>query len=161
MRQKKLILSAALLLSLGITSLRAQQAIPATGGDVSGSGGTVSYSIGQVVYTTNTGTGGSGAQGVQQPYEIFVYTGIEEAKGIECTAYPNPATDHIIVKVFNLNIKDLKYQLFEGNGKLIENKVPDGNETFISMEHLVPATYFLKVLKNNKEIKSFKIIKNK
>lgn len=44
-----------LLLGLGLTGLQAQTSANATGGDASGGGGSASYSIGQVVYTTNTG----------------------------------------------------------------------------------------------------------
>ncbi len=50
MRHKRLKLSAIFLLGLGLTGLQAQEPIPATGGNASGS-----YSVGQVVYTTNTG----------------------------------------------------------------------------------------------------------
>ena len=46
------------------------------------------------------------------------------------------------------------------NGKLIESKKVENNETSIVMSNLVPATYFLKVIQDNKEIKTFKIIKN-
>lgn len=70
MRNKKLKLSALLLLGLGLTGLQAQESVNATGGNASGSGGSASYSVGQVVYTTNTGTNGTVAQGVQQPFEI-------------------------------------------------------------------------------------------
>ncbi len=49
-------------------TIHAQQATTATGGDASGSGGTVASSVGQIVYTTNTGTTGSVVQGVQQPF---------------------------------------------------------------------------------------------
>ena len=62
--------------------LIAQEAIPAAGSNAIGSGGSVSYSVGQVVYTINTGTNGSVAEGVQQPYEISVVVGIEQAKDI-------------------------------------------------------------------------------
>ena len=34
--------------------------------------------VGQVVYITSTGINGSVAQGVQQPYEISVITGVNE-----------------------------------------------------------------------------------
>lgn len=162
MKCKKLKLSAVLLLSLGLTGLQAQEAIPATGGNASGGGGSVSYSVGQVVYTTNTGTNGSVAQGVQQPYEISVVTGIEQAKGINliCSAYPNPTTDFLTLKVDG----DVKTQyiasLYDINGKLLKSKKIVGNETSINMSNLVPATYFIKVSNNNKELKTFKIIKN-
>ena len=42
-----------------------QETIPASGGAAIGSGGTSSYSVGQLVYTTNTGSG-TVTQGVQQ-----------------------------------------------------------------------------------------------
>ncbi|MEJ5266144.1 MAG: hypothetical protein WHT29_12590, partial [Bacteroidales bacterium] len=101
MRHKKLKLSAIILLGLGLTGLQAQESVNATGGNAFGSGGSVSYSVGQVVYTTNSGTNGSVAQGVQQPYEISVVTGLEEAKGINLSvsAYPNPTTDYLTLRI--------------------------------------------------------------
>ncbi|MGD0341661.1 MAG: hypothetical protein ABSA76_08155, partial [Bacteroidales bacterium] len=63
-------------------AIHAQSTITTSGGNASGSGGSASYTIGQVVYSTITGTNGSSAQGVQQPYEISIITGIAEAKDI-------------------------------------------------------------------------------
>jgi len=165
MRHKKVKLSAVLLLGLGLTVLQAQNAIPASGGNASGTGGSASYSIGQVVYTTNTGTNGSVAQGVQQPFEISVVTEIENAKGItlQCLAYPNPATDFVTLKIdasTAFNFQSLNYQIFDLKGKLLTTNKLEGNETSIAMNNLVPSTYFLKVIQGNKEIKTFKIIKN-
>lgn len=162
MRHKKLKLSAVLLIGLGLSGLQAQEAIPATGGNASGSGGSASYSVGQVVYTTNTGTNGSVAQGVQQPYEISVISGIEQAKGINliCSAYPNPTTDFLTLNVENYDNENLSYQLFDISGKLLENKKLTSNETRIDMNNRVPAIYFLKVMDNQIEVKTFKIIKN-
>lgn len=162
MRYKIFILSAVLLLGIGLTGLQAQEAIPASGGNASGSGGTVNYTVGQVVYTTNTGTNGSVAQGVQQPYEISVVSEIEQTKDIYlmCTIYPNPTTNFLTLKIENFNNKNLSYQLYDIQGKLLENKKMNENNTIIVMKNLVPAIYFLKVIKENKEIKIFKIIKN-
>ena len=42
---------------LSISPIYAQQTIPASGGDAAGSGGSFSYSVGQLVYTTNLGSG--------------------------------------------------------------------------------------------------------
>ena len=146
---------------LGI-AIQAQNAIPASGGNATGNGGSVSYTVGQVVYTKYTGTNGSVAQGVQQPYEISVVTGIVEAKGIslEIEVYPNPATDFVKLKIENYEVKNLRYQLFDINGSLIKDNKVEGNETSISMQNLLPSVYFLKVTDNNKVIKTFKIIKN-
>ena len=67
MRLKRLKICAVLLLGLGLTGLQAQESVNATGGDASGSGGSVSYSVGQITYQTHTGINGSVAEGVQQP----------------------------------------------------------------------------------------------
>jgi hypothetical protein len=64
MKQKKIKLSAVLLLGLGISALRAQETIPASGGSATGSGGSAGYSVGQIVYSTQTDTTCSVAKGV-------------------------------------------------------------------------------------------------
>jgi len=165
MKYKKLKLSAVFLLGLGLTALHAQEAVTATGGNASGSGGSSSYSVGQVVYTTNIGTTGSVAEGVQQPFEISVVSGIEDIKEINLlvSAYPNPATELLTLKIdvsSTLSIQSISYQFVDISGKLLESKKVTGNETSIVMSNLVPATYFLKVIEGNKEVKTFKIIKN-
>jgi hypothetical protein len=159
---KKVVLSLFLLLILRLTELHAQQAIPASGGNASGSGGSVSYTVGLVVYTTNIGTNGSASQGVQQPYEISVVTGLEEAKGINLilSVYPNPAMNYVTLKIENYKTENLTYQLYDNNGKLFENKKVTGSETQIDLSKLVISTYFLKIHESNKEIKVFKIIKH-
>ncbi len=55
MKHKTMKLSALLMLGFVLTT-QAQQANTAAGGDATGSGGTVAYSVGQVVCTTYTGT---------------------------------------------------------------------------------------------------------
>ena len=164
MRHKRLKLSAVLLLGLGLTGLQAQTSVNATGSNASGSGGSVSYSVGQVVYTTNTGASGSVAQGVQHAFEISVVTGLglEQAKGINLSvsAYPNPTTDYLTLSIGEFDISNLSYQLYDMNGKLLQNAKITGNQTSIAMGNLVPANYFVKVIQGNKEVKTFKIIKN-
>ena len=143
-------------------TIQAQNAIPASGSNASGSGGTVSYSVGQVVYTTYTSTSGSVAHGVQQPFEISVITGLEETKDINliCSVYPNPTSSFLTLKVENFNKEDLSFILFDSNGKLLERKMVTGNETIIPMTNLFSGIYFLKVINSEKEIKIFKIIRN-
>jgi len=155
-------LSVVLFLVIGLTGLHAQEAIPASGGNASGSGGTVSYTVGQVVYTSNTGANGTVAQGVQQPFEISVVTGIEEAKGIslEMVVYPNPTSDFIRLIIENYDIKNLNYQLYNINGSLLLGKEIESQESYISMQTFAPASYFLKVFQDKRELKTFKIIKN-
>jgi len=162
MQHKRLKLSVVLFLGLGLMGLQAQKSVNSTGGNASGSGGSASYSVGQAVYTSNTETGGTVAQGVQQPYEIWVETTIEEAKGINLlvTAYPNPTTDYLTLRIDEFDISDLSYQLYDMQGKLLRNEKITSNQTRIVMSNLAPATYSVKVVQGNKEIKTFKIVKH-
>lgn len=139
----------------------AQEAVVASGGDAAGTGGSVSYSVGQVVYTTNTGAGGSVMAGVQQPYEISVPTALENTEDIilEFSAYPNPTTDILKLRSGVRDFESISYRLFDMNGKLIKASRITGTETSVNMQSLAPSVYFIKVIQNDKEIKTFKIIK--
>ncbi|NCA80187.1 MAG: T9SS type A sorting domain-containing protein [Sphingobacteriia bacterium] len=162
MKARKIYLSAIFLFVLGLSGLKAQVAVPATGSNASGSGGTVSYSIGQVVYQTHTGANESIAEGVQQPYEISVVTAIENVSSISLliTAYPNPTTEYLTLSISEINLSGLSYQLYDVTGKLLKNENVSDSKTIIAMSNFVTATYFLKVTRDNEEIKTFKIIKH-
>ena len=159
MKNKKLIFSAFLLV-IGLTA-QAQQANPAAGGDATGSGGSVAYSVGQIVYTTHAGTTGSVAQGVQQPYEISVVLGIENSLiDLDISAYPNPTIHSLTLNVGNTLNQNLHFELCDINGKIIERRKINSSTETINMESLATASYFLKVSNANNQIKIFKIIKN-
>lgn len=162
MKQTKAKLGALFLFLIGMAGLQAQVAVTTTGGNASGSGGTSSYTVGQIGYTTNTGTNGSVAQGVQQPFEISIVIGVEEAKEIEllCMLYPNPTTDFVNLKLNNFKVENISYQIFDFNGKLLYLKKVEGSETSIDMKSYADAVYFLKVFQGEKELKTFKIVKN-
>lgn len=151
------------------TSMQAQETVTSSGGEATGSGVTVSYTLVQLFYTTHSGTNGSVAEGVQQTYEISVVTGLDETEviNLECTVYPNPTSDFLVLKIdasSTLSIRSMEYQLYDMNGQLLESKYPTANETTIDMAKLLPGIYFLKVIDNSTDAKpcvsTFKIIKN-
>ena len=148
------------LLGLGLTT-QAQQVSNATGGDATGSGGTVAYSVGQVVYTTNTSISGTVSQGVQQPFEIFSIGINETGLNISLLVFPNPTADNLTLQVSDYNSEKLSYEVFDMQGKLLKNGQIETQQTQINTGNLASATYFIHVLnKENKKVQSFKIIKN-
>lgn len=158
MKYNKTITSVAFVL-LGLGGLHAQESPTAAGGEAVGTGGTASYSVGQTVYTTATGTNGSVVQGVQQPYEISTTVGINETTiNLELSVYPNPTTNYLTLKVDKT--EGLTFQLYDLQGKVITSKKINIATTKVAMENLPTATYFLNVVKNNQLVKTFKIIKN-
>lgn len=128
----------------------AQETIPAAGGTATGQGGSVSFSVGQVVYNFLSGQEQSVIQGVQQPYEISVVTSADEIpfSGIDVQAYPNPASDFVTLRIesgLNDHYQILTYELFDMTGQVLEKKTISADLTNIPMVHLAPATYLLKV----------------
>lgn len=167
MIHNKFTLCVILLLAFGMTSLQAQEALPSSGGNASGSGGSASYTVGQAFYTTIEGENGSEAQGVQQPFEISVVTGVEENYGISLSAlaYPNPTDEYLTLEINNFDHSNMSFQLFDMQGKVLQSKRINGSHTTIAMSDLAHATYIVKVYamsgnSSNKEVKTFKIIKN-
>jgi hypothetical protein len=140
----------------------AQSVISASGNNAAGTGGSVSYTIGQNVYSTITGTNGTVSQGVQQPIEISLVTGIQDATAIilEIYVYPNPASDFVKLAIENYEIEGLIYQLYNIEGEKVQVNKIESKETLIPIKDLLTGVYFLKITDRGKEIKVFKIIKN-
>ena len=177
MKFKKGKLCVILVLAMGFAELKAQEAIPVTGGNASGTGGSVSYSVGQTVYTANLAPSGSEYQGVQQPFEISVLSGLENGQqfSLKCSVYPNPTTDFLILSVDGGIQTTYLASLFDINGKMLSNTILSGTETRIDLRGLAPSAYFLKIsgtrqISTSKQmndpasvsqlIETFKIIKN-
>jgi hypothetical protein len=162
MQRKLITFSTIIFLAFILTGVKAQENINSAGNNATGTGGSVSYSIGQVVYHTLIGTNSSIAEGVQQPYEISVISGVSDSKAINLSlvAFPNPTTDLLTLSFNEQSLTNLTYQLLDLNGKLLRSEKITGNQTTIEMSNLATSTYFLKVIHNNTEIKTFKIVKN-
>lgn len=132
--------------------LQAQETIPASGGNAAGITGSISYTVGQALYTSINGTSGSVAQGVQLPYEILTLTGTEDFPNIDLmvSAYPNPVTDYLTLKIESDLYASWFISLLDMNGKLLERKNITANETNIVMNNFAPASYILKVYTTGK-----------
>lgn len=91
----------------------------------------------------------------------IINTGIEEKNaGVKVTLFPNPAIDHVILRVENLTDRTLSYQLYNILGNLLDCRRVFENETTISLKNYLPSTYILKLTEGNgKEVKTFKIMK--
>ena len=164
MKCKKLLLGVCLVLCASGFELKAQETSCSGGGEAKSKEGSVSYTIGQIVYTTDKSIAGSVAKGVQQAYEITVVTGIEELIKIECSVYPNPTIDELTLRISDSNYENLNFNLFDSSGKLLTRKNIESTVTKIRMNDLSSGIYFLKLeqkqINSSKELRTFKIIKN-
>ena len=144
------------------TGLNAQSSIVSSGSNITGTGGSVSYSVGQLVgaYYVNISNNSSLSLGVQIPFEIQVVSGIKDSRfNLTITAYPNPTTDNLTLTSDNFDFTHTVLQLYDMTGRLLWAKDMTTPEARISLNGFTPAAYLLKVVDNQKEIKTFKIIK--
>ena len=138
-----------------------QEAIPATGGTATGAGGSATYTVGQVVYHQFSGSTGFVIQGVQQPWEISIVTAIENTEDItlDCIVYPNPTEGSLKLVIGSFEDDNMSFQLCNMNGIIIQDFKIEDKETIILMDNLRSGIYFLKIVRNNLQIKVFKIVK--
>lgn len=164
MTRTKLSFTLLFMMGLGILALKAQHSVNTAGGNVSNMSGSVSYSVGQIVYFAYAEDNGKVSEGVQHPYEIYVITFVDEPKDIhvELSAFPNPVADQLSLMVVGRNNhpqSDYHYQLLDINGKSLEAERMMDDITLINMGRKMPGTYFLKVTASEGKSWLFKIIK--
>lgn len=162
MNNKKIIKGTLLFFGIALSSFGfTQESVHASGGNATGSGGTVNYSVGQVVYTTNNSSEGSVAQGVQHAYQITNVSINEKNSNISLTVFPNPTSDFLNLQIENFNDETRSYQISDTQGKIIGHGNIVTTQTQIGMHELPRAVYYIHVLDNqNQIIQSFQIIKN-
>jgi hypothetical protein len=143
------------------TRLQAQKTVPAAGGLATGNNGSISYTVGQVFYSSLTSTTGKVTEGVQQAYEISHVNSSHEIQGLTdaISVYPNPTNEIVLLKFEKPMGKNLHYKLHNAHGQILSGKTITNSQTIISLGNYVPAIYFLKIFQNQKEIISFKILK--
>ena len=157
---KNIIILSIILIAGTITGL-AQSNMVVSGSTTTGSNGTATYTLGQIEYKTYDGASGTVSQGMQQPFEISTWTGIDLAQiKLIAGVYPNPTFGNVILAVDKYDFTNLKYQLYDINGKIILIGKVKQNKTEIEMSSLPSASYFLKITDNKNILKTFKIIKS-
>lgn len=156
---KRILTMLLLLTGMWCTSIWSQQAVASGGGEGSGSGGTVSYTVGQVAYASAGDESVTVSAGVQHAYEVYVISGSRDLPGIAVSVYPNPSVDKVTLNLGEKPKALLSYQLIDAGGNMLEEKEITDQLTGISLGRLPAAGYLLRIMQSGKEINVFKIIK--
>ena len=137
-----------------------QETLSTSGGNASGLGGSSSFTVGQVFYTSKSSITGFVSQGVQQAFEIQTLSNPDLLTvQLKAVTYPNPTTDYVVLKITDTALENLQYTIFDVNGKTIISKKITTSSTKITMKNYSIGMYLLKLTKENQPIKTFKIIK--
>lgn len=145
-----------------VQQLKAQQATLSSGGNGSGTGGSFAYSVGQTVYTAQSNSAITLSKGVQQGFELFLITGLEDEDrfGLAATVFPNPTSNYLTVEIKNYSPDTaMEIFLFDAKGQQMHRQQVVDVQTQLEMEHLSSALYILKVIQGNKLVKVVKVIK--
>jgi hypothetical protein len=152
----------AAILFLGMQPVVAQETISTTGGTAKGSGGTATFTIGQPFYQTHQGEGGSIAEGVQQPYEIYLETAVNDLIFLSMSAFPNPVADRLTLRIDepgDLSAAGYQFQLFDNLGRLLIHDRIINQQTYIDMSSFDPAVYIIRVSDSKRDVATFRVIK--
>ena len=135
-----------------------QNALSAAGGHFKTSGGSTSFTVGQVAYVLKKGTGSYLNEGVQQVYTKKT-TPIEELVYLkEVQLYPNPTQENFNLIISNKEDIQVRYTIMDYLGKEIRNGNILSEKSEISLRDLPSGNYFIS-LKSKKEIRIFKMVK--
>lgn len=138
----------------------AQQGFVVTGGNGASATGSISYTVGQLGYVPFIGGTTRVSPGVQQPFEVQVYLGVDVLDiNLEMVVYPNPTSDVLNLSTGKRKFPVMEYALFDASGKLIKKEKLKAEITQILMQNFSSSIYILKVSENGSPLKSFKIIK--
>jgi len=147
---------------IGINEIKAQNGIVSSGGESGGTNGSITFSIGQLFFSSFSGNQGYISEGVQQPFEIHVITEIEETNHLQLgfIAYPNPTNNYLVLSTGVSLPEDLSFVLYNISGRVLESQMIGSTSTTIDFSLHPSGIYILKIFRSNAEQKTFKIIKN-
>jgi hypothetical protein len=147
-------------------SIAAQSVTSSAGGDIqSSNGSSISYTLGQIAYTTISNADRSFAEGVQQSYSLHVSPidtgGDTDGVSINCSVFPNPTSNNVTINIKNADPTSFQYLLYTSNRKLIKQEKIQSSSTVVSMVDLPTGAYLLTISSSKKNLmRIFKIIKD-
>lgn len=136
----------------------AQETVLSSGGDGTGSGGSISYSIGQIAYLSAEDPPYSLTEGVQQVFDTS--TGIEELEA-SVKIFPNPVQDFLQIRLQDLQggNESYRYVLYDMHGKILQAARLLLPRHSLDIAELSQGMYHLSIRDKNNRISSFQFLK--
>ena len=131
------------------------------GGVITGSGGTVSQSLGQLVYTSEESASGSMAQGIQRPYRLASVEIKPLAPALNFSVLPNPTDGDLLLRLSDKPEENPVYKVTDLQGRELLDGPVSFPETQIRLSGFASGTYLIQIRdKQNKPLQTLQIIKN-
>lgn len=140
-------------------SIQAQEVIASSGNYFQNENGTISWTLGEPVIETYSSADIILTQGFQQPV-LMVSTFVEGPDlDFHLTAFPNPTSAHVNISTDALQGESLMYRVYDVQGRFISSNRLVGTQTRVAFDDFQPGTYFIRITRDEKPVKTFKIIK--
>jgi hypothetical protein len=136
----------------------AQQNTLAAGANASSPEGSISYSIGQIDFSNVTTSSGSLNQGVQQPFEFFISSVLENPNENSFSIFPNPTNEKLNISQSIFSEK-IEVKLLDMSGRIVLIDQINAPQHQIDLRILPQGIYNLTLIKNNQIFTAFKVIK--
>ncbi len=134
-----------------VGSTRAQsptQVVASGGGFITGSSGSLSFTIGETFTQTFTSSGDILSQGFQQPLTAGISKSLP-GSAQTCMAYPNPANNQVFVEIQSPTGGETTIDVYDDHGRLLISKEVDlvvgPNQVGLVISTLTKGLYFIKV----------------
>lgn len=147
--------------SLIISGMVHGQELISTGGDLflNNAEGSLSFSIGEPVGETLTGSGYILTQGFQQSKLVINTIKEDSVEGLIVKAFPNPAKDNVFITISNAGTKKINCEILDQEGKIVLKKELTPGKTELTLKPLSGGMYILNIKSDNQIHKVYKIIK--
>jgi hypothetical protein len=158
--KKELIFISLYLIGQLIHGQNQEQVVSSSGGNGQNGDTSIEWTLGETMINSFSAGNILLTQGFHQP--SLKVTAIKTLDGIPFTVetYPNPTNELLLIQLENAAMQNFHYELYDMNGKVLEQDELDSNITAINMVNYPVGVYLLKVMQLNKEIKTFEIVKN-
>lgn len=139
-------------------AIRAQEAVLPGGNFHSNGTSSISWSLGEAVIQTLRSADNIITQGFQQ--SRLTVTSVKEIPGLKMiiSAFPNPTNSYINLKVDG-EIENLTFAVYDISGRVVTQGKMESNPTQVSFDQQSAGVYFIRVLKDNHEVRIFRIVK--
>jgi hypothetical protein len=141
-------------------ALSGQQVILPSGGDHTGTAGSVSISVGQVFFSADSTAEGSMHEGVQHAFEWYPVSVADESLAAAVQVFPNPTAGWITIELDRDIARERVFCLIsDAFGKAVSNTLLDAESVRMDVHHLPSGWYLVQIMQNQKVIQTYKIIK--
>lgn len=138
----------------------AQQAVVPAGGEGSGQGGTVSWTIGQVADLMVEGGGGTVGAGVQQPFEALPTTVDAERAPIGPTVWPTITNDVVHVDLGDPAARSVRMIILDEAGRPVLEQRAQQAVAEVRLAALAVGRYILHLVKDGRPVGTFDLIRS-